>query len=489
MVKINIRIFPLLIMFGLIFASSLTLAGTAEVSAVDELGVIYPHSTDFAEWVFDDFKVWYLAETGNTITITETALDSSAAADRVRGWNGTNPEDDIIWGGGRFNFELMRANGFDFSVTDESLNLLHRYKVPEHDNFNEFLGGWNLWDNTNSTLDPSWYAAAVSGFGFMYNTEYLTANNLPTPTTWDDLTKYDYFGHIVMADPSASGSTTASVLQMLMEKNSQTDATEITSAADMTEAWEFWAKLTGNVGEFTSSSSQPPAKVAAGDYGIGIVIDYFAWEKMASNPVEFSYGGATTVSPDPVAIIKNAPNLDQAKKFMDYLTSTSGQNRVGKFRTPANTEAQPPSDGPVKAAFDASGNPNLSNFPVITPYSADLDGALFSRARLLFTQWFVLNAEKQRDAWDAIGKASGDEQTDALVEYLKLPSNFDGTISGLLSLDRKDTAVTDLWTDEGAANFDKAKDIASPDAGIPGFEVMIVLLPLVGLPFFRRRKR
>lgn len=447
-------------------------ANTSSIQA-DTISVIFPHSQDFADYVFQDFQAWYKTKTGNDINVLSVPLDSTAAEQQVENWNGTNPESDIIWGGGAYNFELLRNYKYG--------NLLEPYNVTEIGNYTKTFGGWDLYEPQNGTT-PSWYAAAISGFGIMYNTEYLTAHNLAAPKTWADLTNYSYFGDIVMCDPSASGSTTATVNQILQYMSTDNGKSTMTESSNMTEAWQYWAKVAGNVGQWTTSSSQVPTKVANGDFGIGIVIDYYSWEQSEApnnKPVEFTYGGATTASPDPVAIIHNAPHLQQAKDFMDYITSTRGQSRVGKYRTPANFMATTPADGPVKRAFNSDGTPDTSGFPIIKPYSSDLDGALFGRARSLFSKWFVVNTDKQTAAWKAINEASGSKKDQAMATYLKLPTGFNGTIASLLDQDYHTASVTDGWASNGATNFDAAKKEAGGSSGVPGFDFYFVFLALV----------
>ena len=56
---------------------------------------------------------------------------------------------------------------------------------------------------------------AASGYGIMYNTRYLRANNLPAPKEWDDLKKPIYFGHVGISAPSRSGTTHLTVETIL----------------------------------------------------------------------------------------------------------------------------------------------------------------------------------------------------------------------------------------------------------------------------------
>ncbi len=476
-------------MLGLFTPSSTVIAPRQEVRspAANELTILHPHSSDFAEWVIEGYKTWHIDEYGIPPIVSTSEKYSDACLEDIQAWNGTNPEADVWWGGGEYLFEVGRDEG-----------LLEAYEVAEDANIPASLGGWHLKDDSGDTTDPAWYAAAISGFGIIYNKDYLNGEGLAAPKTWEDLTDYSYDGHIVMADPTASGSTTATVKMLLQEFCDQTDAAAITDAANTTEAWQLWAKIAGNIGLFTTSSSQVPREVDESNYGIGICIDYYGYDKMDNPNIGFTYGGATTVSPDPAGIIKGTPHLTQAQRFMDYLTGTEGQTRVGKYRTPANKMAT--TKKPIPAAWTAAGA-SSTDFPAIVPFSPSLDGAMHSRARNLFHYWLIQNTDKATAAYAAIGAQADDViQEDALELYVKLPSNFDGTIAGLLSLDYHDTAVTGLWQSEGATNFDAAKakgsELASGeepkdtgDEGIPGFEALIGLVAISSLIVWQRKRK
>ncbi len=467
------RIILCILFLGLILPMSDSLAAP---TANDSLVILHPHSSDFASHVIDAFKTWYTADTGNTITVETSSKYSGDCYADVVAWNGTAPEADVWWGGGEYYFAQAQA-----------LDLLQRYEVEEDANIADYLGGWHLKDDSDTTLEPAWYAAALSGFGIIYNTEYLTAEGLDTPDTWSDLTDFQYFGHISMCDPDLSGSTVAIVKQVLAEMSDQNSATELTMEADITDAWEYWVQVSGNVGTFTTGSSAVPTAVTEGNAGIGLCIDYYALDKMEANAnIGFTYGGATTVSPDPAGIIKGATNIDPAKKFMDFLTGTAGQSLVGDYRTPANFKATSASHVPL--AFDTTGTPT-TGFPVITPFNPSIDGAIHSRAEILFTNWIVQNHDKLKVAWEEInGLPDGTKKDDALAALIKLPSDFDGTMGGLQGLDYKNSTVTDNWKDEGVTNFDEALEIAGATS-TPGFEVLVLLISFVVLiPLFRKKK-
>ena len=454
----------------------LPMGNSLAAPTADSLVILHPHSSDFASSVIDAFKTWYLADTGTAIIVQTSEKYSGDCWTDVETWYGTAPEADVWWGGGQYYFEQARA-----------ADLLVRYEVADDENISASLGGWHIKNDSNTTLEPAWYAAALSGFGIIYNTEYLTAEGLDTPTAWSDLTDFQYYGHISMCDPDLSGSTVAIVKQVLAEMSDQNNAAELTMEADITDAWEYWVKVSGNVGTFTTGSSAVPTAVAEGNAGVGLCIDYYALDRMlADENIGFTYGGATTVSPDPAGIIKGATNIDPAKKFMDFLTSTAGQSLVGDYRTPANFKATSASHVPL--AFDTTGNPTTS-FPVITPFSPSIDGGIHSRAEILFTNWIVQNHDKLKAAWEEInGLPDGTTKDNALAALTKLPSDFNGTMGGLRALDYKNSTVTDNWKTEGAANFDEALELAGATS-TPGFEALVLLLSLViFIPLFRKKK-
>ena len=65
--------------------------------------------------------------------------------------------------------------------------------------------------------DPEGYylGQALAGYGIMWNTRYLKANNIPEPKEWADLTKAVYFGHVANSSPSRSGTVHLTVETIL----------------------------------------------------------------------------------------------------------------------------------------------------------------------------------------------------------------------------------------------------------------------------------
>ncbi len=161
--------------------------------------------------------------------------------------------------------------------------------------------------------DGLYYGQALAGYGIMWNTRYLQANKLPAPKEWKDLTKPEYFGHVAISSPSRSGTTQLTVETILQG-----------------EGWDRgWAQLLemmGNAAAVTDRSFAVPDGVNNGQYGIGIVIDFFGLAgKFSGFPVDFVYPSMTAVVPANIALIAGGKNPEEARKFMAFSMSTEGQ--------------------------------------------------------------------------------------------------------------------------------------------------------------------
>jgi spermidine/putrescine-binding protein len=147
----------------------------------------------------------------------------------------------------------------------------------------------------------------------MWNTRYLKAKKLPVPTTWADLIKSTYHGHVGMSAPSRSGTTHLTVETLLQGEGWE-------------KGWATWKQIAGNFKSVTERSFGVPDGVNSGQFGVGIVIDFFGLSSKASGfPVDFLYPPVTTLVPANIAIVKGAPHPDAAGAFIEFLLSPAGQ--------------------------------------------------------------------------------------------------------------------------------------------------------------------
>lgn len=154
---------------------------------------------------------------------------------------------------------------------------------------------------------------ALAGYGMMWNTRYMAANKLPAPRQWADLTRAVYHRHVAMSSPSRSGTTHLTVETLLQGEGWE-------------KGWSQLLQIAGNCAAITERSFGVPDGVNNGQFGIGLVIDFFGLAgKYSGFPVEFHYPDVTAVVPANIALVTGSKNAAQARKFIAYTVSAEGQ--------------------------------------------------------------------------------------------------------------------------------------------------------------------
>ncbi|MTK12406.1 MAG: extracellular solute-binding protein [Clostridiaceae bacterium] len=143
---------------------------------------------------------------------------------------------------------------------------------------------------------------------------------------YEDLLNPKLKGKIAIADPAKSSASFQHVVNMLYAMGN----------GNPDNGWDFVDKLCKNLdGKLLDSSAAVTKEVADGEYVVGLTHEEYALQciKEGAN-VEIVYmKEGTTVVPDTVQIIKGAKNMDNAKKFVDFLTSKETQTLMAaKFK-------------------------------------------------------------------------------------------------------------------------------------------------------------
>lgn len=166
--------------------------------------------------------------------------------------------------------------------------------------------------------DPEglYYGQVLSGYGIMWNMRYLKENKLPAPKEWSDLAKPEYFGHVAVSAPSRSGMTHLTVETILQGEG-------------WNKGWSQLIEISGNCAQITDRSFSVPDGVNSGQFGIGIVIDFFGLAgKYSGFPVEFAYPSVASVVPSSIGLISGARNSADAKKFIAFAVSNERQGAL-----------------------------------------------------------------------------------------------------------------------------------------------------------------
>ncbi len=233
-----------------------------------------------------------------------------------------NNTSDLFWASAPDAFEVLKGD-----------DLLVKY-TPNAEGIPDKVGAFPINDP-----DGFYMGFAASGYGIMWNTRYTKAKKLPPAAEWADLKKPVYHGHVGMSAPSRSGTTHLTVETVLQ-------------GMGWDAGWAEWKEIAGNFKTVTERSFGVPDGVNSGQFGLGIVIDFFGLSSKASGfPVDYVYPTVTTLVPANIGIVKNAPNQANAQEFIEFLLSPKGQELLldpGIQRLPVNpaTYAKAPSTFP-----------------------------------------------------------------------------------------------------------------------------------------------
>jgi hypothetical protein len=222
----------------------------------------------------------------------------------------------------------------------------------------------------------------------MWNTLYAQAYGLKAPTEWIDLTDASYHGHLSMSAPSRSGTT-----HLMVES--------ILQGYGWEEGWAVMMNLCGNMATITERSFGVPQGVNNGEFGIGLVIDFFALSAMASEfPVDFVYPSITPIMPASIGLIKGGPNPEHAKAFIHYLLSDVGQkllfeSQISRLPVIPKLYEETPKGFP---------NPFLMAKSDAT-FDLEISEGRYGLINSLFDQVITFRLRGLKGAWGAIYKA------------------------------------------------------------------------------------
>ena len=275
------------------------------------------------------------------------------------------------------------------------------------------MAGVPLYDDSRE-----WYGSAVSSFGIFFNRPALKFWKLEEPKTWQDLAKPEYYGNISITDPRRSGSA-------------NTMNTIILQALGWKEGLKLLTLMGANARSFTHSSTDPIKAVITGDAAISLAIDFYALAQVGEFGEE-NLGfvmpeSQTVLDPDPIAIVRGAPNRKEAERFIEFVLSSQAQSLLvlprksqggPQFSTlgrmAVNTKTYELTEGKRSYEF----NPFKQNAYM------ELDNDKARRLQRTFNDLIgailVDNHTHLKKAWEAM-IARGEASNEALVDELTAP--------------------------------------------------------------------
>lgn len=433
-------------------AAAAALLMSSAIAFADTVTVV----TSFPRDMTDPFKAAFeKAHPGTTLEVV--SRNTNAAVSHLKETRNANTV-DLMWASAPDAFEVLKAEGLLEKVQ------INAQGIPDT------IGGYPINDP-----EGNYFGFAASGYGIMYNTRYIKANDLPVAKEWDDLKRPEYNGHVAMAAPSRSGTTHLTIETLLQGEGWE-------------KGWATWKWISGNMNTVTERSFGVPDAVNSGSTGFGIVIDFFGLASKASGfPVELVYPSVTAIVPANIGIIKNAPNLEGAKKFVEYLLSIEGQKVLlnpAIMRLPINPEV-------YKDAPEGFPNPFDKDFaPGAIQFDVDKSGARYNLVNSLFDVLVTYRLDDLRAAVAAVHKAEAAyaksknseaaeliSQARQLIEAMPITEeqSLDPSFTQAFTTSRtkpdtkvagRQAEIEQQWDTFAVENYRKARDLANKAAAL-----------------------
>jgi len=399
--------------------------------ADDRLVILTPHNESIRAEFSEAFARWWKLQTGRTIHIDwrtpggtseiRMVLDAGFKAAEETGRTGIGV--DVFFGGGEPDFASQAKKGR--FVPLRVFRSQPEWFTPEGPVPPSFTG------ERYHPPEQDWVGTCLSQFGICYNPDFLTRIGVPPPRAWQDLGDPKYAGSLALADPTKSGSV-ARTFELIIQGEMQRFMQERPDGPDAKSAG--WAeglrliqRMSANSRYFTDSASKIPHDVAQGNAAAGMCIDFYGRSYASEltthdgrpRIVWIAPHQGTTLSCDPIAVLKGAPSPDTAQAFVEFCLSHPAQrlwfSRPGApdgpiqralHRLPIRRDIYTPEA--MAASTLESGNPyeDTGNFI----YQKDLTGSSFNTLRQLVKVMCIDSHKEMKEAWALMAAAGMPEE-------------------------------------------------------------------------------
>lgn len=282
-------------------------------------------------------------ETG--IKVSYARMSAGEVLERIRKQK-DNPTASVWYGGTGDTFVQAKLEGL--LVPYESINarlIADEYKDP----------------------DGYWTGIYYGSVAFISNKKWLQQMGLNAPQSWDDLLKPEYRGMLAMGSPVSSGTgytIVATLVQLFGED----------------KAFQYLQELNELNPTYTTVGNLAGRAAGMGEVGtaLGFSHDAIKFFKEGFQDIVISFPKeGTGFETGGVSIIKNGPNMEEAKKFVDWALTKQAQElgkQVGNYQLLTNKDAKSPEES---IAFESIN---------VIPYDINWSGS--NRERLIL-KWMT----------------------------------------------------------------------------------------------------
>ena len=416
----------------------------------DKLILISPHWQGIETESTNAFKEFYKNETGRDVSLEWLDQGGTSSDYRyVRSQFEKSPDGidiDIFFGGGTDIHMKMADSG-----------LLHPYKLKKEqlEKMPQNILGIPIYDP-----EYRWYGVVLSTFVIMENKMLRKRLKLPEIKRWIDLTNPKLIKRVSMADPRESGSA-HKIYEIILQGHG------------WDKGFQVLTEIGGNVSAFPAGSNQIPKEVVSGNAVFGTVIDFYAFKQVTEIGKD-KVGSiipedAVVIGADPISILKGAPNLKIAEKFMDFVFSDRGQKL---WMLPVDDPEGPGEFSLQRASVMPYLYKELGDRSLVPINPFDIDtGILEYDSEKGSTRWNVVNDligamiidshKELAGAWRAIRRSKNKEA--ALEELGKLPVTEEEALK--LAEKWDDQALRNRkiseWTNFAKEKYNRAKELAT----------------------------
>lgn len=453
------------------------------------LVIVSPHNEAIRYEFAHAFSDWYREKHGRPVKIDWLNIGGATEISRYlvsefAASGKTTTRVDLFFGGGEYDHTRLAQQGLMEEPWPGGA-------LPVDPGYPERLSG-ETW--RTATM----FGTALSTFGICYNADRLHDLGVTNPPThWSDLADPRYFGQVAVSDPSKSGSI-AKAFEMIIHQQCRlavarvgfTDE-QITTLerqptpeydAAIAQGWRDGLRLVQLIGAnaryFTDSASKVALDVSAGDAAAGISIDFYArfQAEISGHMMYVTPVGGSSVSADPVGLLKGAPNRNVAVRFIEFVLSDRGQSLwnspVGKKcsttkkyalrRFPIRQDFYPRPPG-WYCTTDAFGDPTVNPYELAKAftYRPRWTARHFNAQRDLIRAMCLDSGDELRAAWQAIVAGGGPSRQAAAMELLQ---QMPVTWASVLTITKQQDRLTYLreWTEFYRQNYRRAREAVRP---------------------------
>lgn len=403
----------------------------------ENLIIVSPHNDAIRDKFKRAFVRYYAVEKGKHVLIWwHYRSGSNAILDFLMDQKQKPPVLDVVFGGGEYLFERLAAEEMLLRMEIEPDVLK---QIPS-----EFAGV--------RLYDPQlrWCGNVLSGFGFLFNKAETDKLGIKRLNTWQDLAQPRIMDHLVIADPAKSGSSVAA-FEMILQ-----------SEPDWPSGWRTLLNILSNTKEFMPNSDDAANAPLFDQAAVAICIDFYGISRQTVQPERIEYvspKGQTALTPDPIAILTDAPNKEIAQAFVNFVLSEQGQALWGK-------KAEKQGEIPIYSLYRTPIRKDFYNNPADIPESirnpyiiadiayvdSQLQLARFGVLRQLVNAAVIENFSDMKKAKKKLIESNF--QSSLADEFFELPDNID-TVEKIqiISEQLKDPEKVELITDEWAQFF------------------------------------